>query len=67
MSHSHADTIPVRVVAVEQVTPQIKHFTFAPTGGGELPAFSGGSHIIVVMRGAQRVFRNPYSLMSSPN
>jgi len=67
MSHSHADTIPVRVVAVEQVTPQIKHFIFAPTGGGELPAFSGGSHIIVVMRGAQRVFRNPYSLMSSPN
>ena len=35
--------------------------------GGELPAFSGGSHIIVVMRGAQRVYRNPYSLMSSPN
>jgi ferredoxin-NADP reductase len=67
MSQSHADTIPVRVVAVEQVTPQIKHFTFAPIGGGELPAFSGGSHIIVVMRGAQRVFRNPYSLMSSPN
>ncbi len=67
MSHDHADTIPVRVVAVEQVTAQIKHFTFAPIGGGELPAFSGGSHIIVVMRGAQRVYRNPYSLMSSPN
>lgn len=67
MSQSHADTIPVRVVAAEQVTPQIKHFTFAPIAGGELPAFSGGSHIIVVMRGAQRVYRNPYSLMSSPN
>lgn len=64
---SHADTIPVRVVAVEQVTPQIKRFTLAPIAGGQLPAFSGGSHIIVVMRGAQRVFRNPYSLMSSPN
>ena len=42
----------MRVVAVEQVTPQIKHFTLAPVAGGELPAFSGGSHIIVVMRGA---------------
>jgi dimethylamine monooxygenase subunit B len=64
---SHADTMPVRVIAIEQVTPQIKHFTLAPIAGAELPAFSGGSHIIVVMRGAQRVFRNPYSLMSSPH
>jgi dimethylamine monooxygenase subunit B len=67
VSDSPADTIAVRVLAVEQVTPQIKHFTLAPIAGGELPAFSGGSHIIVVMRGAQRVYRNPYSLMSSPN
>lgn len=65
MSASHSDTIRVRVTAVEQVTPQIKHFTFEPLQG-ELPAFSGGSHIIVVMRGADRVYRNPYSLMSSP-
>ncbi len=66
MSSTHADTIAVRVVAIEQVTPQIKHFTLAPIAG-ELPGFSGGSHVIVVMRGADRVFRNPYSLMSSPN
>jgi ferredoxin-NADP reductase len=63
---NHADTIPVRVTAIEQVTPQIKHFTLSPAAGGELPAFSGGSHIIVVMRGANRIHRNPYSLMSSP-
>jgi ferredoxin-NADP reductase len=63
---NHADTIPVRVIAIEQVTPQIKHFTLAPAAGGGLPAFSGGSHIIVVMRGASRIHRNPYSLMSSP-
>jgi len=66
VSQSHADTIRVRVAAIEQVTPQIRHFTFVPLDGGELPAFSGGSHVIVVMRGAQRVYRNPYSLMSSP-
>ena len=63
----HADTIPVRVVAIDEVTPQIRRFTLEPVAGGELPAFSGGSHIIVVMRGAQRVYRNPYSLMSSPH
>ena len=63
---NHADTIPVRVVAIERVTGEIKHFTLAPAAGGDLPAFSGGSHIIVVMRGANRIHRNPYSLMSCP-
>ena len=64
---NHADTIAVRVLAVEQVARDVKHFTLAPLAGGDLPAFSGGSHIIVVMRGPQRVFRNPYSLMSPPS
>ena len=62
----HAVTIAVEVTAVEQVTPLIKHFTLAPVAGGTMPAFSGGSHIIVVMRRANRVHRNPYSLMSPP-
>jgi ferredoxin-NADP reductase len=62
-----AQTIAVEVTGIEQVTPLIKHFKLAPVGGGELPVFSGGSHIIVVMQGAQRVHRNPYSLLGSPN
>ena len=40
---SHADTIAVRVVAVEQVTPQIKHFKLAAVDGSRLPAFSGAA------------------------
>ncbi len=63
---SQADTIAVRVVAVQAVTPHIKHFKLAPETAGSLPAFSGGSHIIVVMQGGNRVHRNPYSLMGSP-
>jgi ferredoxin-NADP reductase len=63
---SHADTLSVQVVAAEQITPQVKHFRLVPVAGGMLPAFSGGSHVIVVMRTANRVYRNPYSLMSSP-
>jgi len=63
---SHADTLSVRVVAVEQVTPQIKHFRLAAVDGSRLPAFSGGSHIIVVMRDVDRVHRNPYSLLGVP-
>jgi ferredoxin-NADP reductase len=56
---SHADTVAVRVVAVEQVTPQIKHFKLAAVDGSRLPAFSGGSHIIVVMHDVDWVHRNP--------
>jgi ferredoxin-NADP reductase len=63
---SEAQTLSVEVKAIEQVTPLIKHFTLAAPDGAALPAFSGGSHIIVVMKGATRVHRNPYSLLSSP-
>ena len=63
---SGEQTIKVVVKAIEQVTPLIKHFTLAAPGGEALPAFSGGSHIIVVMHGDKRVHRNPYSLLSAP-
>jgi ferredoxin-NADP reductase len=63
---SQAATIPVDVTAVEQVTPLIKQFTLAPVADGELPSFSGGSHVIVVLRRKDRTFRNPYSLLGSP-
>ncbi len=64
---SDAQTLIVEVVRIEQVTPLIKHFTLARADGGSLPAFSGGSHIIVVMQGAGRIHRNPYSLLSAPH
>jgi len=62
-----AQTLAVQVAAIEQVTPLIKHFTLKSVDGGPLPAFSGGSHIIVVMRGNLRTHRNPYSLLSAPH
>lgn len=64
---SEAQTIAVEVTAVEEITPLIKHFKLAPVAGGSMPAFSGGSHIVVVMKGAARVHRNPYSLLSPPH
>ncbi len=64
---NHAQTLAVNVTAIEQVTPLIKHFKLAAADGDALPAFSGGSHIIVVMRGSLRMHRNPYSLLSSPH
>src|ERR1700689_2820754 len=64
---SEEQPLAVEVSPVEPLTPLIKHFTLAPVGGGSMPAFSGGSHIVVVMRGGARVHRNPYSLLSSPH
>lgn len=58
--------IDVKVAAVEQVTPLVKHFTFVKKDGSSFPAFSGGSHVVVSMNVDGRVHRNPYSLMGSP-
>lgn len=52
-----------RVTAVEQATPQIKRFTLVRADGGPMPAFSGGSHVIVRMADG---LSNAYSLMSDP-
>ena len=64
---SGGGTVLVEVTAIEQITPQIKHFTLRPVDRSPLPAFSGGSHVVVVMRAAHRVHRNPYSLLSAPS
>ncbi len=57
----------VRVVEVEQVADRIKRFKFVDAAGQKLPTFSGGAHVVVTMRGHDgHVWRNPYSLMSSP-
>lgn len=63
---SQQANIPVRVTAIEQVTPFVKTFTMERADGGELPGFSGGSHVVVTMRGEGRSHHNPYSLMGSP-
>ena len=56
-------TFPVRVVSVHQVTPDIKHFIIAALDGLPLPNFSGGSHVVVIMRDGAHTYKNPYSLM----
>jgi ferredoxin-NADP reductase len=60
------ESIEVVVTAIEEVTPLIKRFTLRKIAEGSLPPISGGCHVTVVMRGGERTFRNPYSLLSSP-
>ncbi|MBP6117165.1 MAG: oxidoreductase [Neisseriaceae bacterium] len=56
----------VSVTAIEQLTPLIKRFTFAPCSGEAFPAFTGGSHVIVKMQDGEECYSNAYSLMSDP-
>lgn len=58
--------ILVRVAEVVAVNDLIKRFRFVACDGGALPAFSGGTHVVVEMddHGTRRL--NPYSLMSDP-
>ncbi|MEL7936023.1 PDR/VanB family oxidoreductase [Pseudomonas delhiensis] len=55
----------VRVSAVEQATPLIKRFTLVREDGQPMPAFGGGSHVIV-QDAEGGSFSNAYSLMSDP-
>ena len=59
--------INIKVAAIEQVTPLVKHFTFVKEDSSAFPAFSGGSHVVVSLDIGGRVHRNPYSLMGSPD
>jgi dimethylamine monooxygenase subunit B len=59
-------TMNAVVVNIEQITPMVKHFTLQREDGAALPAFSGGSHIVVAMNINGRIHRNPYSLMGNP-
>ena len=59
-------TINVVVSEIEQITPLVKHFALVSEDGAVLPAFSGGSHVVVAMNINGRTHRNPYSLMGSP-
>ena len=58
--------LAVRVAEVVEVNALIKRFHFVARDGADLPAFSGGAHVVVEMddHGQRRL--NPYSLMSDP-
>ncbi|UTW08952.1 PDR/VanB family oxidoreductase [Pseudomonas benzenivorans] len=64
--NTHNGTLSVRVARIETLTPEIKRFTLVDPDGKHLPAFSGGSHVVVVMEDGDKTHRNAYSLMGSP-
>lgn len=60
---SYLQTLHVRVVSVMLAAPSIKHFIFEAVDGSAMPHFSGGSHVVVIMRDGSHTYKNPYSLM----
>jgi ferredoxin-NADP reductase len=58
--------ITVRVVRIEQASPLIKRFTLQAEDGSCLPAFGGGSHVIVQIPADGGFIHNAYSLLGSP-
>lgn len=60
------ETLSVRVAEIEVVTPLVKRFTLVSNAGDNLPGFSAGSHVVVHVPGKDRIYRNAYSLISSP-
>jgi len=67
MSKVGMNQIEVIVSDINQITPLVKQFELSRPDGQKLPAFSGGSHIVVSMDIDGRTHKNPYSLMSSPD
>ena len=59
-------SIAVRVSEVSEVAPGIKQFSLSRPDGAPLPSYSGGSHVVVSVRGADRLHRNAYSLLGDP-
>ena len=60
------DKIEVVVSAIVTVNALVKRFQFESTNKSPLPKFSGGAHVVVEMKDADRIRLNPYSLMNSP-
>ncbi|MFL9711274.1 PDR/VanB family oxidoreductase [Methylobacillus sp. Pita1] len=60
-------SLKVIVSNIAEAAEGIRRFTLEAADGGELPGFSGGSHVVVSMPAGPRTYRNAYSLLSPPS
>lgn len=60
-------SLKVIVSGIAEAAEGIRRFTLIAADGGELPGFSGGSHVVVSMPAGPRTYRNAYSLLSAPS
>jgi ferredoxin-NADP reductase len=60
------DRIPARVRSVETLSPTLRRVVLEPTEASLFPTGSAGAHIVLEMRHDEHIWRNAYSLVSSP-
>ena len=58
-------TIPAHVSDIESLSPTLKRFRFEPERC-HFPTAAPGAHILVTLRGPERVWKNAYSLVTPP-
>lgn len=59
--------LSARVVGIDRLSPTLKRFRFAPEGAREFPSAAPGAHILITLRGRDRVWKNAYSLVTPPD
>jgi ferredoxin-NADP reductase len=60
------DRIPARVRSVETLSPTLRRVILEPAEARLFPTGSAGAHILLEMRHDAQIWRNAYSLVSSP-
>lgn len=64
---SLASPLSLRVAAIERLSPSLARIVLEPAGDGLLPTAMPGAHLSLSLPGAERTFRNSYSITSSPD
>lgn len=59
-------SLQLRVAAVNDIAPGLRHLRLEDVDGGSLPPSATGGHIQLLLKGARRDYRNAYSLVSKP-
>lgn len=61
----HDGPLPARVAGIDSLGPTLKRVRFAPERD-RFPTAAPGAHILVTLRGPERVWKNAYSLVTPP-
>jgi dimethylamine monooxygenase subunit B len=62
----HGSSLQLRVAAVNDIAPGLRHLRLEDVNSAELPPSATGGHIQLLLKGERRDFRNAYSLVSKP-
>ena len=60
------ETLLLKVSAVTDIAPSLRHVRLVAATGSKLPPAAAGAHIQLTLAGETRTFRNAYSLVSRP-